>query len=423
MNAKSLLILSLAANVLLAVLVAKRPAAAPPAPSRPAPEAAKSPDATPPTAPAKPAPQAEAPEAQVKTVARTFGWEAVESADYKQYIANLRSVGCPEETIRDIIVADVNKLYDAKKKATRGESKPFEYWKPGNPFLANIDTTHMEAVNKLEKEKNDLLRALGIEPDVRSAAMSTMMNPFERMMDFLPEAKKSKVMEMMMEFQTKMAKASDGGRTDPEEIGKVQKEMEAAIAKMLTPEENFDYQMRFSMTANMLRNQVAGFEPTQEEFVKVFNLRKEFDDKYSIFSRGSETPEERKARETDEKALKDALKASLGEQRYADYEMAQDWKYQQAHQAAKRSDLDINVAKQAWQMREDAEAEARKLRQNRDLKIEDRQASLAAIRLEAEKSIKALYGDDGWNNYRRGNGASWLDTIHKEKAQPTPTGN
>ncbi|MGH8527612.1 MAG: hypothetical protein ACREXY_26380, partial [Gammaproteobacteria bacterium] len=40
-----------------------------------------------------------------------FHWSEVESPDYKEYIARLRGVQCPEETIRDIIVADINKLY------------------------------------------------------------------------------------------------------------------------------------------------------------------------------------------------------------------------------------------------------------------------------------------------------------------------
>src|SRR4051794_1792422 len=35
--------------------------------------------------------------------AQSFDWRMVESEDYKKYIANLRAIGCPEETIRDII--------------------------------------------------------------------------------------------------------------------------------------------------------------------------------------------------------------------------------------------------------------------------------------------------------------------------------
>ena len=41
-------------------------------------------------------------------------WRSIESADYRTYIQNLRKAGCPEETIRDIIIADVNKLYASR---------------------------------------------------------------------------------------------------------------------------------------------------------------------------------------------------------------------------------------------------------------------------------------------------------------------
>jgi hypothetical protein len=46
-----------------------------------------------------------------------FTWQEVESSDYRAYVANLREIGCPEQTIRDIIIADVNALY-ARKRAT-----------------------------------------------------------------------------------------------------------------------------------------------------------------------------------------------------------------------------------------------------------------------------------------------------------------
>jgi hypothetical protein len=40
-----------------------------------------------------------------------LAWSDLESADYPTYIRNLRGIGCPEETIRDIITADVAALY------------------------------------------------------------------------------------------------------------------------------------------------------------------------------------------------------------------------------------------------------------------------------------------------------------------------
>src|SRR5688572_8376134 len=69
--------------------------------------------------------------------AKRFDWKSVESADYQTYLANLRAAGCPEETIRDIIRADLTKLYDEKKRAVRKESPKFEYWK-GDRFIRGV---------------------------------------------------------------------------------------------------------------------------------------------------------------------------------------------------------------------------------------------------------------------------------------------
>src|SRR5579863_9254903 len=40
-----------------------------------------------------------------------FTWQELESTDYQTYIKNLRDISCPEQTIRDLIVADVNAVY------------------------------------------------------------------------------------------------------------------------------------------------------------------------------------------------------------------------------------------------------------------------------------------------------------------------
>jgi len=45
-----------------------------------------------------------------------FHWSQLESSNYTIYIANLRCVGCPEQTIRDIITADVDSFYAPKRE-------------------------------------------------------------------------------------------------------------------------------------------------------------------------------------------------------------------------------------------------------------------------------------------------------------------
>jgi hypothetical protein len=53
---------------------------------------------------------------QTLTVTNTvpLDWRSIESEDYREYIARLKAAGCPWETIKDIIIADVNRLYAPK---------------------------------------------------------------------------------------------------------------------------------------------------------------------------------------------------------------------------------------------------------------------------------------------------------------------
>ena len=65
--------------------------------------------------------EATTPALMVSPAARTtpFRWSQLESSDYRTYVANLRNVGCPEQTLRDIITADVHGIYAAEVNALK----------------------------------------------------------------------------------------------------------------------------------------------------------------------------------------------------------------------------------------------------------------------------------------------------------------
>jgi len=72
------------------------------------------------------------PRPRVNVVTRTaiITWKAVESGDYVEYIRNLRAINFPEQTIRDIIVADVNQMF-ARRRILEGISWDQKWWKTG----------------------------------------------------------------------------------------------------------------------------------------------------------------------------------------------------------------------------------------------------------------------------------------------------
>lgn len=415
MNAKPILLLSVAANVVLAAVLLKTAtsskvpsgAAAPPAA---APAATASASAGAATAPAEPA--------NVIAPSQQFDWRLVESEDYRKYIANLRSIGCPEETIRDIIIADVNKLYESKRKELAGPKKKFEFWKPAGMMGAMIDPERTEKERALNKEKRELLTdLLGSAPDEKPDILAGAAGQIEAMFDFLPTEKRTKVFDLMQDMQGKMQKAMKNGAPDPEDVQKAMKETEAAIAAVLTPEEMLDYNLRFSMTANMMRMQLASFEPSEQEFLELFKMRKSYDDEFGVNTATLAKTEKEKA-EAAKKELDAKVKATLGDERYADYERAQDWNFQAIHRVADKNNLTKNDAIKVYDMKKVAEAEARKLRADQSLSKEQRDAALSGIRTETEKGIRAVFGEKAFESYQ--NQAHWLKGISPDpKPQST----
>ena len=64
----------------------------------------------------------------------TFHWSQIEADDYQTYAENLRRIGCPEETIRDLVKQDLDKLYDQRKADILSKAPARkEFWKSGNP--------------------------------------------------------------------------------------------------------------------------------------------------------------------------------------------------------------------------------------------------------------------------------------------------
>jgi hypothetical protein len=112
---KGFLIVSLCLNVVLMALVVGLIAARQPATS---PESALV-RIQPTNWPQEEAPLAHAGSLQSKLATMTFkrfNWSQVESTNYETYVANLRSIGCPQQTIRDILTADIDTAYIPRRE-------------------------------------------------------------------------------------------------------------------------------------------------------------------------------------------------------------------------------------------------------------------------------------------------------------------
>jgi hypothetical protein len=350
------------------------------------------------------------------TDVKQMTWETVEASSYLDYIDNLRRIGCPEKTIRDIILADVNKLYKTKRRAASGQKK-FEFWKANAMFGMGMDKDNVETMRELNAERDELLKQLGIESSFESE-MSLILNPLQQSLGFLPEQKQVAVMKELQGIQSRIAELSEDGSADIEMVWKAQRETEESIKGMLSEDEYTGYLLRRSNTAHQLRSQIAGFDPSEEEFRTVFKLKRAFDEEYGEIGINLDLLEEQlKAQKT----LNEQIRQSLGDERYADYERAQDYQFQQIHSSLKKADLGTGEAIQVYDMQKVAQDAALQLRGNQTLNEAERRERLRQIRNETESAIQQVVGTEGWEKFNRPSNTRWLQSISPNEPKPVPT--
>jgi hypothetical protein len=249
-------------------------------------------------------------------------WRAVESEDYKKYIANLRAIGCPEKTIRDIIVADVNELYRHRFLLTFPPTNRVEYWKPGDALAHLIDEEHVTKLQEFGKEKRDLITTLlgsDYSGDVELTTIQTEVF-MERLLDFLTPEKRTAMKELESKYTAKMMTTfKDSVRGENQSSKDTLAAKDEETLKILTATEKFEYELRRSNDSMYLRVALGDFELSEPEFRAVFPLMKKFIADAGVPSlmaivRGTGDPREQTFASRSE--LESALRAALGENRF-----------------------------------------------------------------------------------------------------------
>ena len=125
------------------------------------------------------------------TTTNGFRWASVESPDYREYIANLRAIGCPEETIRDIVIADVNKLFAGRIAGLYPTAKDYKFWRVEDRAAREEDRAREQKRRQIENEKRALIKELlGIDYDVEMARLSGQPDADELRHGLLSDEKK-----------------------------------------------------------------------------------------------------------------------------------------------------------------------------------------------------------------------------------------
>jgi hypothetical protein len=336
---------------------------------------------------------------------QNFTWEEVESDNYVTYIKNLRDIGCPPSTIRDIIVADVDQLY-AHRRATEVVSADHQWW-TSEPNLDVIQKA-AEKLKVMETERRALLtRLLGpgwetasnpLPPSTRTGISLT--GP---VLGELPPQTKQAVYDVAAQTQQKIeayleAQRKEGKAVDPVEISKMRQDSRLELAKVLNPEQMEEFLLRYSNTAFQMRAELHGLDLSPEEFRNLFHARDAIEQQTEIQYSGNDPAKLKRKQELENE--RDAVtQKALGEERYANYALNQDPLFQQSRTTAEQIGAPAQLVLPIYQINQLTEAERRRISADPTLSNEEKIDAIAAAQAEQQKSLEKILGPEFMKQY------------------------
>lgn len=245
----------------------------------------------------------------------------MESADYRKYISNLRALGCPEQTIRDIISADVAQNFAKQRAETiAARDHDFRYWATQSPSPEQAAAFAQQKAAVNAQMQTTLSELLGPDAALVDATPYWRASEIDHKLAFLPEGVRQQVEALDLRYQevnAQIKSLTDWNplSSDPAELQAIlasYAERKAKLAQLLTPEQLKQYDMITSFTGDNLRRRMARFEPTPEEFQIIFDTWRAHDENLAQL-RANNQPDPGNAH------VFEKIRHALGEERFTQY--------------------------------------------------------------------------------------------------------
>jgi hypothetical protein len=332
-------------------------------------------------------------------------WHDLNTANPRTLVQQLRAAGFPANVIRAILSAQIQESFAEMRKALDPSADTRPFWKSMTP-----DPKIALALRGLSREQEKLLREL-LGSDAESD--DPMMRAYQtRGLSGVPPEKADAVAQLLRDYNDQRQDVFAGfigGMLTPAESAKLrdlEKAQHADLAKILTPAELDGYDLCASNTASMLRYQLSAFNPTEDEFRKIFAIQRQFDDQLGPLY-GPPSPDAMRARNEAQKQLNEQVKLALGPDRAADYERSNDYNYRTTSQLVTRLELPPETTNQVWAIQKDIQQRAQDAYK---LSPDERTAQLAALADETKQKVTAALGERGYTAYQQ-YGGSWMQML------------
>jgi LysM repeat protein len=326
-----------------------------------------------------------------------FSWSEIESPDYPTFIANLRSIDCPEQTIRDIIIADVNALF-SRRLATEVVTPVQQWWRSEpDPAVVQAANARMHAID--DERRTLLARLLG--PDWEGGDLASLPRPSRPavlldgpVLGVLPAETKQAVEEASQRADDRLQAYLDaqkqlGKAPDPAELARLRQQAREDLTRLLTPPQLEEYLLRYSQDANSLRTelgQLRFFSTTPDEFRAMFRATDSIEQQLQLLGDpANDDPNRAAQRKALEEQRETALRNALGRDRYEEFVLLHDSNYQNAWQVAQTAGTP-DAVDTLYEIALAAQQQQAEIRANTNLTAEQLAIELKRVELDQLKA-------------------------------------
>jgi hypothetical protein len=330
--------------------------------------------------------------------AKKMGWEQLDTSEYDSYLSSLKAVGCPEEKVRYIILTDINELV-AKRRVKEAVAHDIQWWR--SEPEQSLTLALQEKGRTLDEERNRLItKYLGpsaVEDERGEAMLWSNVQLTGPVLGGLPSEVHNVVQEIcgrsLERSQASFwARVNDGQPLNQVEMAKMREQTRADLRKVLKSDALEEFLLRYSHNAHQMRLNLRGFEPTPDEFRKIFRATDLIDHQLQLEYGGPEALSQEQ-RERYERQRDAAIREALGQQRYQDYLMTKDPLYRQAQMTALQYGAPPKAILPIYQLTKDTESRRQKILNDSTLSPQQKSQAMNAVQQEQIRAVQRIVSE------------------------------
>ena len=331
---------------------------------------------------------------------KKFNWQDVETDPYRTFIDSLRAVGCPEDKVRTIVVADVNELFD-KKRLQEAVRHDMQWWRPEAQNLAIVNVLQ-ERGRAMEEQRAALIaKLLGEEIATEEKSDTLLWSSVQLtgpVLGALAPTVHNEVQDICARSMERhqnyfWTRVNEGQPMNQVEMAKLREQTRSDLRKVLDDGQVEEFVLRYSHNAARLREELRGFEPTPDEFRKIFRAIDPLEHQLQLEYGGPEAMSE-KQRERFDGQRNEAIREALTQERYQAFLLTKDPLYRQAQMVALQYGAPPKAILPLYKMTKLNESKRQQIINDANLTPQLKSEALNAMNLEQQRHIHRIVSEN-----------------------------